>query len=221
MLPIGGRPLLSIWLELLRLHGIAEVLINTHYLAETVQAFAASWSGFPKIHLSHEDRLLGSAGTLQKNRPFISTEDSFLVCNADNLTDINLTQLLKFHQTHSGLLTLALFRTPRPSECGIVEFEETGRVLTFEEKPLIPKSQFANGGIYLMRRDVLSRLPEKNPADIGFDLLPKCLGKMYGWLWDGLLMDIGDPISYLKAQEAWVKTKAGDYSTQLLQGVPL
>lgn len=203
LVPIAGKPLLQIWLELLGSYGVEEALINTHYLSEMVQDFSASWSGVPKLRLSQETELLGSAGTLKRNWNFVAKEESFLVCYADNLTDINLTKLTGFHQRHCGLVTMALFRSERPKECGIAEMDDSGRIISFEEKPAVPKSSFANGGIYLMRTGIHAYLPRMKPSDIGFDLLPRCLGQMYGWLWEGLLFDIGNPESYLLAQKEW------------------
>jgi mannose-1-phosphate guanylyltransferase len=203
MVPIGAKPLLQIWLELLEDYGVEEVLINTHYLPDCVRLFASGWLGTPKVRLSHEEKLLGSAGTIESNWDFVKDEESFLVCNSDNLTDIDLGKLVQFHQGHSGLVTLSLFRSETPRNCGIVEIDQKGHVFDFEEKPNAPRSSLANGGIYVMRSGVRSRLPPKKPSDIGYDLLPQCLGEMYGWLWEGLLIDIGTQEAYACANLAW------------------
>ncbi len=203
LVPIGGQPLLQVWLGLLAKHGVREVLINTHHLAEQVHVFASGWFGNPKVRLSHEEVLLGSAGTLARNWDFIAEEESFLVCYADNLTNMNLTELVQFHQKHRGLISLALFPSTRPQECGVAEMDRSALITSFEEKPTAPKSSLANAGVYVMRAGVRSHLPLSKPADIGFDLLPRCLGQMYGWLWPGLLIDIGNPRAYARAQELW------------------
>jgi mannose-1-phosphate guanylyltransferase len=206
--PIARKPLLRIWLELLATHGVKEVLINTHYLAEKIHEFAAAWAGPPTLHIATEEALLGSAGTLRHNRAFVSGEEDFLVCNADNLTDIDLSELINFHRTRRALVTIALFRSDRPSECGIVEVDEKNRIVSFEEKPEKPKSCLANGGIYVMRADVVNRVPLKEVADIGFDLLPRCLGEMYGFLCNSVLIDIGTPSTYALAQDVWVRRRS-------------
>jgi mannose-1-phosphate guanylyltransferase len=217
LVPIAGKPLLQIWLELLAWHGVREVLVNTHHLPELVQSFASGWPRHPKLHLSYEETLLGSAGTLRKNWDFVAAEESFLVCYADNLTDINLGTLIEFHQKHHGLVTMALFRTEKPRECGVAEMDEGGLITSFEEKPALPKSSLANAGIYVLRSGIQHLLPHTQPSDIGFHLLPRCLGEMYGWLWDGLFMDIGNPHAYARAQElrlgkqeAWDRSESGD-----------
>lgn len=204
MIPFSGKPLLEIWLDLLGSHGVTDVLVNTHYLPEPVREFAAHWDGPAKLHLVHEPVLLGSAGTLVTNWEFTRGEESVLVCNADNLTDIDVSALAAFHGGHTGAVTLALFRPANPRECGIVELGPGGKIVSFEEKPAEPRSPLANGGIYLMRTAAVEpRLPKTLPVDIGRHLLPACLDSMYGWEWPGLLIDIGSPELYERGQRAW------------------
>jgi mannose-1-phosphate guanylyltransferase len=204
--PIGGKPLLEIWLELLRRHGVDEVLMNTHYQAEAVSTFARAWVGPPKLTVTFEEKLLGSAGTVARNWDFVAGERDFLVCYADNLTDIDLGSLLRFHRSAPSLCTMALFRSDRPAECGVVETGADGAVLSFEEKPANPKSNLVNAGVYAMGSGIRTRLPDRTPSDIGFDLIPQCLGSLRGWLWEGLMLDIGTPRSYASAQELWRRT---------------
>jgi mannose-1-phosphate guanylyltransferase len=209
LVPINGKPLLQIWLDLLGRHGVKEVLVNTHHLPERVIQFTSSLSSRkPKLWLTYEASLLGSAGTLAENWDFIKDEESFLVCYADNLTDINLEHLIQFHESHHGVLTMALFHSEKPTECGIAQLDNGRQILSFEEKPTHPKSSLANAGIYIMRRTIRSRITNKRPADIGFDLLPACLGDTFGWLCEGTLIDIGTPQAYASAQDIWQKSSA-------------
>lgn len=204
MIEFSGKPLLQIWLELFGRHGVTEALVNTHYLPEPVREFAASWRGQTRLSLVHEPELLGSAGTLVRNWDFAAGSESVLVCNADNLTNLDISALEAFHRGHTGEVTMALFRPANPEECGIVELDTAGKALSFEEKPARPRSPLANGGIYLMRRAAVEpRLPAELPADIGRHLLPACLGALYGWEWPGLLIDIGNPELYARGQAAW------------------
>jgi mannose-1-phosphate guanylyltransferase len=182
---------------------VDEVLINTHYQAEAVSAFAQAWTGTPKLTLTFEEQLLGSAGTIAQNWSFVANERDFLVCYADNLTDMDLGSLVRFHRSTPALCTMALFRSDRPSECGVVETDADGSVISFEEKPANPKSDLVNGGVYVMDAGIRPYLPDQTPADIGFDLLPRCLGNLRGWRWEGLLLDIGTPRSYASAQAIW------------------
>src|SRR5207248_10785628 len=64
LLPVEGKPMLVWWLQTLKELGVDEVLVNTHHLAEQVEAFAGTWNGPPRLRLAHEPKLLGSAGAL-------------------------------------------------------------------------------------------------------------------------------------------------------------
>ena len=99
LMDINGKPLLQIWLDSLQKYNIDEVLINTHYLHKQVEDFIAYFKPKTsiKITLSYEKDLLGSAGTLIKNKIFVKNEENFLVIYADNLTNTNLEKLIKFH----------------------------------------------------------------------------------------------------------------------------
>jgi len=126
LVPICGKPLLAWWMDLFEKHGINEVLINTHYLADEVREFIeyynAQKTGVTLIE-SYEKDLLGSGGTVAINKSFIKNEEKFLICYADNLTNIDLSELIKFHTKKQGILTMGLFYTNNPKECGIAAID--------------------------------------------------------------------------------------------------
>ena len=71
LLPVAGRPLLGHWLDRLAEAGVSAVLVNTHYLADQVQGFLAEASRPLEVEVFHEAELLGSGGTLARNRGFV------------------------------------------------------------------------------------------------------------------------------------------------------
>ena len=207
LVPIKGKPLMEWWLELFAKHGVTEVLVNTHYLAEQVRSFIGEWNSInatPVVKEFYEETLLGSGGTVAANRGFIGDDEDFLICYADNLTDVDLTAFRKFHQTHDGILSMALFHTNRPCECGIAALDESGRIAEFEEKPAHPKSNLANAGLYIARQQIFDYLPQTSGLlDFGKDVLPQLVGRMYGWQTEGYLLDIGTIENYEKANREW------------------
>jgi len=147
--------------------------------------------------------LLGSAGTLLANRDFVADDDMFLVVNADNLTDFDIGVLIDAHRAGATIATLTVFRAPRPSECGIVEVAD-GRVVGFTEKPADPPSDLANAGMYAFHPSVLEEIPEPLPRDIGFDLLPRLVGRARAVaLDDAYFLDIGTLAALEKARGDW------------------
>ena len=201
LVPVGGKPLLRIWLDLFDMHGITNVLINLNHLPEAVTEFVEGYRGAVDIQMVYENTLLGSAGTVRENHEFVEGEESFWVCYADNLTTADLTSMAHYHNRHLAPVTLGLFETDRPKECGIVELDDAGYVVNFTEKPVHPKSNLANGGLFLCRRELFDYLPQKEVVDFGFDVFPHL--KMAGHKIKGILMDVGSPEKYEQAQKTW------------------
>ncbi|MGH9396752.1 MAG: nucleotidyltransferase family protein [Terriglobia bacterium] len=203
LVPIHGRPLLSLWLDFCEQRGVRQVLINTHHLAGQVGDWARSQKSRVKISLFHEEVLLGSAGTIAANREFVGDSKDFYVFYADNLVSTDLTGLDALHALHSGVLTIGLFQTPKPQGCGIVTLDSAGKVLSFEEKPSHPRSDLANAGLFLARRSLFDYLPQGAFADLGRDVMPKLVGSMWGQVLDGYLVDIGTHDNYARALREW------------------
>ena len=204
LVEVAGRPLLDIWLDALAKAGVDEVLVNTHHLADRVEAHVARRETPPVVRLAHEEVLLGSAGTLLANRDFVADDDMFLAINADNLTDFDLGLLVDAHRAGGATATLSVFRAPRPSDCGIVELSGA-RVVGFIEKPSEPVSDLANAGMYAFDRSVLEEIPEPLPRDIGFDLLPRLVGRAEAVRLDAdcYFLDIGTPAALQRARDDW------------------
>jgi mannose-1-phosphate guanylyltransferase len=203
LVEVGGRALLDIWLDALDDLGVEEVLVNTHHLHDRVAAHLADRTVGPHVHIVHEPRLLGSAGTLRQNQWFVDGEDMFLALNADNLTDFDLRELVDAHRRGGRLATLAVFESPRPRECGIVQVRD-GLVVGFEEKPARPRGSLANAGMYAFAPGVLDLVVAPAPVDIGHDLLPLLVGRAgVVELGEARLVDIGTPEALARARLEW------------------
>lgn len=202
LVPINGKPLLDYWLRLLTKHNVEEVLINLHYISEKVLDFISKQPYPLKIKTYYEKELLGSAGTLNKNRAWVKHQESFFIFYADNLTNIDLNKMLNYHRKYNPILTMGLFRTKNPKECGIAQLNENDWIVDFKEKPNQPASNLANAGIYIVSPDIFNYIDDRNTQqDIGFDVLPKLIGKMKGYIIDEYILDIGTPKQYQQAQQ--------------------
>jgi mannose-1-phosphate guanylyltransferase len=203
MLPVGGRPLLGIWLDVFAEAGVDEVLVNLHYLPDVVRSYLEARTGSPAVRTSYEPSLLGSAGTLAAHREWVAGEEFFLACNADNLTDFDLRSLIKAQREHGAIATLGVFRSPDPSAGGVVEADEAGTITGFTEKPEHPVSDLVNAGLYAFRPALLDEITGPAPRDIGYDLLPTLVGRAKVVLVEGYFRDIGTPDAYHRACEEW------------------
>jgi len=214
LMPIQGKPLLEIWIDLFMAHGVDRVLINTHHFADQVAQTAERLTEETTLEIAtvYEPELLGSGGTILENRDFIDAGEDFLIAYADNLTDINLSAMAAFHRNQKAagkLLTMGLFRTAQPKACGIATLDASQTVTGFEEKPENPESNLANAGIYMATYNVLracgeirQRVSEKI-FDFGFHVLPRLVGKMGGYEIPDYLTDIGTVEAYERALEEW------------------
>jgi mannose-1-phosphate guanylyltransferase len=195
--------MLQIWLELCRQHGIDEVLINIHSHAEKVRQFLRHCKEGPQVRVVEEKELLGSAGTLLANREWLGSDPVFFVFYADVLHRVDLTRMLELHEATNPAATLAVYRVPDPRRCGIVEIAEDATIIDFVEKPTSPRSDLAFSGLLIGTPLLLNAIPRKRPADIGFDVLPRLVGRMRAHTVSEYLIDIGTPENYQKAQTTW------------------
>lgn len=203
MVLIDDRPMLDIWLDALDRAGVDEVLVNLHHLPDVVRHHLAMRTGSPAVGTFFEPELLGSAGTLTANRQWVAGEEFFLACYADNLTDFDLRTLIDAHLSHGAIATLAVFHSERPSAGGVVELDEAGRVIGFTEKPSEPVSDLTNAGIYAFHPSVLDEVDDVPPKDIGYDLLPRLVGRARAVPVEGYFRDIGTIEAYRLAREEW------------------
>ncbi len=205
LVPINGRPLLAYWLNSIRAAAIDEVLVNTHHLPSLIQEFVKEWAPPPIVHLTFEPQLLGSAGTLLRNKSFVEAQEDFYILYADNLTNIDLGDIWKFHSRHkASIFSLASYRSPIPESKGILTVDDQGCVLSFEEKPKSPRSNLANSGIGVASARIFEYIEDKIPQDIGRDVMPKLIGAMYSLETNAYIRDIGTYEDYVSASAEWL-----------------
>ncbi len=200
--PVCGRPILDYWLDLLGDASVRDVIVNTHTFPDDVRAYCSGVSGRGCLHIAetYERELLGSAGTITANVDFADGADHIIIIYADNLSDVNLADMLAFHKGHDDPLTMLLFHAEKPEACGIAELDGSDKVVSFVEKPQKPKSDLANAGIYVVDAEAYREMGEMGAFDIGFDVLPKFVGRMRGWVHDGYHRDIGTLEAYEQSQ---------------------
>jgi len=209
MLPVAGRPLLEHTLAWLRGYDITQIAINLHYRPEAIRDTLSDGHRFGvTITYSYEPVLRGTAGALKPLQAFL--DETFVIVYGDVLTNLDLSRLIAFHRAAPGAqMTLSLYRVPNPTEKGLVDLDEAGRVRRFVEKP--PPNQvftdLASAGVIVAEPGILDAIPADGFDDIGHNLVPRLLAAgtpIYGWpLPEGAyLIDIGSPEQYAQAQ-AW------------------
>ena len=206
LVPIGGTPLLAVWLQLLETAGIRDVLVTVRHQHERVTEFLSSYRASTAVHVVHEPRPLGSAGAVVASRQHLMDGDDFLILYADVLTNVDLREMIAFHEQHSCALTLGVTVTDRPAEKGTVVMAPDGRVIAFDEKAAQPRSNLANAGVYVARQALFKYLPATVPdaaLDFGYHVLPGMVPDVMAYRIEEFLLDIGTMAAYQQAQERW------------------
>ena len=130
MIPINNMPVLEYLIALCRKHSIRDIAINTSYLPEKIKQYFGDGRKFGvKLRYSYEPELLGTSGALNNFRAFF--DSSFFVLYGDNLTDLNLTEMMDYHKKKKGLGTLFVYKEPLVDEKttpGVIILNEDGKI---------------------------------------------------------------------------------------------
>jgi NDP-sugar pyrophosphorylase family protein len=176
LVEISGEPLLARQLRYLQGQGISRVVVNAHYLADQVVAFAAEHRGSPELHVVVEKELLGTAGGVRNALPALG-DDRFVVLYGDVLTNEPLAPLAERHRRSGALATLAVYESAEIEGKGTITVDDAGMVLAFMEKSAaaIGGTALINAGIYIVEPAFARQIPEHVPSDFGHDVFPAAL----------------------------------------------
>ncbi|MFY9863336.1 MAG: nucleotidyltransferase family protein, partial [Trebonia sp.] len=135
LLPVANRPIMEHVLRLLKKHGFEETIVTVQFLAALVRNYFGDGEDVGMfLQYATEEMPLGTAGSV-KNAEDALRDEPFLVISGDALTDIDLSDLIKYHKDNNALVTVALARVPDPLEFGIVIVDDDGKIQRFLEKP--------------------------------------------------------------------------------------
>ena len=155
MLPVGNRPILEVIVAQLVSHGFRRIFISINYMGDQIVKHFDDGRRFGcSIEYLREDEPLGTGGALSllPERP----EHPLLVTNGDLLTNIDLSELMDYHQAHGAVATLCAREFTYEVPYGVVRCEDD-RVLALEEKPVY--RQLINAGIYVLDPCLLDYVP--------------------------------------------------------------
>jgi NDP-sugar pyrophosphorylase family protein len=202
VVPIVDRPLLRHQLDLLGMAGVSEIVFSVAYRPERVQAVFGDGGAFGKrIVYAVEESPLGTGGAVKNAAPYL--DDLTIVFNGDILTDVDLPAVVAEHRRSGARATLVLTPVANPAAFGLVETDETGRVLRFVEKPEPAQitTDTINAGIYVLDTSTLDLIPPREVYSIERGFFPALLRRgdlvrahVHRRYW----IDIGTPEKYLQ-----------------------
>jgi NDP-sugar pyrophosphorylase family protein len=205
LLPVQGKTVPEHLFELFKRYGVRRFVFSLGYLAPRIMDYfgdGAKWG--VKIEHVVEDEPLGSAGALRLARKHLAG-GPFVITNGDELKNIDIEKMFRFHREQGGLATVALTRVEDPSAYGVAALEGH-KISKFVEKPSpgTAPSNYINSGLSILEPAVLDEIPE------GFsmyekDLFPKLAGQgqLHGFVFQGQWFDTGTPERYERAIKEW------------------
>lgn len=212
MVPVVGKPVMEHIVELLKKHGIVDIVVTLQFMPEVIRGYFGDGTSMEmNISYAVEDSPLGTAGSVRNVQSFLGKE-TFLVISGDALTDINLTDLIDFHKRKGALATVCLKSVENPLDFGLVITNAEGRIERFLEKPDWSQvfSDTINTGIYVLEPEIFDYIEPQREVDFARNVFPKLLKQgqnLYGYTADGYWCDIGNLEQYRQAHRDVLDSK--------------
>lgn len=211
LMPVANRPLLENIITLLEKHGFNQLILNLYHHAGLIREHLQS-ERYQAISMNYslEEELLGTAGGVKNCEEFL--DETFVVISGDALTDLDLSHLLARHKAKGALATIALKAEEKVEQFGVVQIDEQGKILRFQEKPRAHEavSNLANTGIYVFETEIFKYIPESRFYDFGrqvFPFLVESKAPFYGVPIAGYWCDVGNLATYRQANQDILEKK--------------
>jgi NDP-sugar pyrophosphorylase family protein len=221
-----NRPLVEYTLLQLAKQGIRHFIFGvkgyTNYrdlydYFESGYGFSIRYNIKPRIHIKYQPNVqdLGSADSARINMDYYEINSPVFAVQGDNIFDINVKDLIRFHREKKATMTIVLREVKNVEGFGIADIDQNSRIRCFIEKPL-PKdapTNLANTGLYVISPEIKKIFKEKgikqivqqkNRLDFGYDLIPYLTNTgrpVYGYKLKGNWFDVGTPKNYLEAMK--------------------
>ena len=237
MIPILGKPVMEYLIEHLARHGVREIMINVAHSYRKIEHYFSNGSrwgvdigySFEGVydHGEIKPSPLGSAGGMRRIQDFGGFFDqTTIVLCGDALIDLDISAALKEHKAKKAMVSIVTMAVPDNEvvNYGVVETDEEGRVLSFQEKPKPEeaRSNLASTGIYFFEPEAIALIPPGVVFDIGSQLFPLLVEKglpfyaqnrSYNWIdigrisdyWEVLQRVLRGEISFMKIPGKEVK----------------
>ena len=198
LLKIGDKAIIDHNIDRLIEYGIKHIHVTVNYLGEQLEDHFSEPRGEIKVRTIREPKFLGTIGSVRFVKEFYN--DTVLVMNSDLFTNINYEDFYLHFKEHDAEMSVAAVPYTISVPYGIFDLE--GRnIQGLIEKPTY--NYYANAGIYLIKRSVLSEIPEDSYYN-ATDLIEKLIeeGKIViRFPINGTWIDIGNPQEYQKAND--------------------
>ena len=214
LLTVAHRPMIEHSVGHLAHHGITEVVLSMGFRPDAFEAAYpdGTCAGVPVCY-AVEPEPLDTAGAIGFAARDAGIDETFLACNGDVLTDLDVGALVDSHRATGAAATIALTPVDHPDRYGVVPTDANGRVLGFIEKPPAGDAitNLINAGTYVFEPSVLDRIPAGRPTSVEREIFPAMAadGTLFAMASDDYWVDAGTPASYLAANVHLVDCSEG------------
>jgi mannose-1-phosphate guanylyltransferase/phosphomannomutase len=205
MMHLANRPMMEHIVKLLHKHGFDEIVVTVAFMANNIRSYFGDGSEFGvRMVYATEETPLGTAGSVRNAMDEL--DERFLVISGDVLTDIDLSEIVAYHEERAAMATIGLTAVENPLEFGIVITREDGTIERFLEKPGWGQvfSDTVNNGIFVLEPEIFDYIPDGRPVDFSSEVFPKLLEEqrpLYGKVCEGYWEDVGTLSAYLGAHK--------------------
>jgi NDP-sugar pyrophosphorylase family protein len=219
-----NRPMIEFSLLSLARQGIRNFIFGVkgytnyrdlHDYFESGYGFSTRYEIEPRVHIKYQPNVddLGSADSARISMDYYDVKDPVFAVQGDNIFDVNVKELVDFHEKKGATMTIALREVDNVEGFGIADINREKRIARFVEKPSAKEapSKLANTGLYMVspeirrifkEKGVKQIIKENHRLDFGFDFIPYLIrtGRpVYGYTLKGSWYDVGTPKHYLEA----------------------
>ena len=191
LLPVGGKPIIDYNIEELEACGIKKIHVTVNYLGQSIINHFRQRDNIASINCIKEPKRLGTLGSLAFVED-IASED-VIIMNSDLLTSVDFEALYLHHRNSGADVTIAAVPYSVSVPFAIMRLQDD-RVTALEEKPTY--NYFANGGVYIMKSDLIRRIPKGEYLDAPDFILE--------------LIDDGKHVSCFHLQGKWIDIGSAD-----------
>ncbi len=200
MVPVLNRPMMEHIVELLKRHGVTDLIATLYYQPDVISSYFDDGRRFGvSMQYLRAEADFGTAGSVRNARDFL--DQRFLIISGDVFTDFDLSAAVRYHEEKKAKATIILTHASNPLQYGVVLTKDNGKISRFLEKPSWGEvfSDTINTGIYILEPEVLALVPHKEEFDFSKNLFPILLEQdmgLYGFIADGYWRDVGNLNEY-------------------------
>lgn len=197
LVPLGGMPIMEVVIRQLKAHGFQRITLAVGYLSELIKAFFQEGSKWGvKLDYSYEPQALGTAGPLALIQDL---NETFLVMNADVLTNLDYQELLAYHRRQGGIATIAAYERQVKIDLGVIIPNGNCRIKDYVEKPT--STHLVSMGVYIFEPKVMDFIQPGEYLDFPdlVKLLLQAGHSVHYQTFSGYWLDIGRHEDYAKA----------------------